>query len=86
MRAEQHVVRAGVAHWRESLSQISTIYTDAKHAADVEEKVGFGNFKFSCIFLSKHQSMQVLNVAVHWSTCSPLGTSSAEARLDTSWV
>ncbi|KAL0050284.1 hypothetical protein WJX82_008110 [Trebouxia sp. C0006] len=28
----------GVAHWRESLSQISTIYTDAKHAADVEEK------------------------------------------------
>lgn len=31
---------SGVAHWRESLSQISTIYTDAKHAADVEEKVG----------------------------------------------
>ena len=29
----------GVAHWREALSQISTIYTDAKHAADVEEKV-----------------------------------------------
>ncbi|KAL0041347.1 hypothetical protein WJX79_000374 [Trebouxia sp. C0005] len=28
----------GVAHWRESLSQISTIYTDAKHPADVEEK------------------------------------------------
>ncbi len=43
MRTEQLTVLAGVAHWRESLSQISTIYTDAKHAADVEEKVGFGN-------------------------------------------
>lgn len=30
---------AGVAHWREVLSQVSTIYTDAKHAADVDEKV-----------------------------------------------
>lgn len=30
---------AGVAHWKEVLSQVSTIYTDAKHAADVEEKV-----------------------------------------------
>ncbi|KAL3160909.1 hypothetical protein ABBQ38_009301 [Trebouxia sp. C0009 RCD-2024] len=29
---------AGVAHWKEVLSQVSTIYTDAKHAADVEEK------------------------------------------------
>ena len=44
VRAGHHMhVHAGVAHWRESLSQISTIYTDAKHAADVEEKVGFGN-------------------------------------------
>ena len=61
MHAEQLVVLAGVAHWRESLSQISTIYTDAKHAADVEEKVGFGHCNFSCIFLSKHQSTQMLN-------------------------
>ncbi|KAL0042207.1 hypothetical protein WJX77_006142 [Trebouxia sp. C0004] len=28
----------GVAHWREPLSQVSTIYTDPKHTADVEEK------------------------------------------------
>ncbi len=61
MHAEQLVVHAGVAHWRESLSQISTIYTDAKHAADVEEKVGFGHCNFSCIFLGKHHSMQMLN-------------------------
>lgn len=60
MRAERLIVHAGVAHWRESLSQISTIYTDAKHAADVEEKVGFGHCNFSCIFSSKHQSMQML--------------------------
>jgi len=61
MRTEQLVVHPGVAHWRESLSQISTIYTDAKHAADVEEKVGCGHCNFSCIFVSKHRSMQMLN-------------------------
>ena len=35
----QYSKLAGVAHWREPLSQISTIYTDAQHATDVEEKV-----------------------------------------------
>lgn len=31
---------AGVAHWRESLSQVTTIFADAKHpAAEPEEKV-----------------------------------------------